>query len=315
MDSRCFIGIDTSNYTTSAAVCDIDGNIVANIKLPLPVSHGERGLRQSDAVFLHTKNMPELSERLKYALQGMTPSAVGYSAAPRSADGSYMPCFLVGEGVASAIGAVIGIKGDAFSHQDGHIAAALYSSGKTDLFCGDEFVSFHVSGGTTDIMLSKYNGYNFDVKLIGESKDINVGQAIDRVGVAMGLNFPCGREMESLALSYNDKIPRKKVCVDGCSFNISGLENLSLKLFEETHDKALVSAFVFDFISVTLDKISENVRKEYPELPIAYAGGVMSNSIIKNVLSHRKDVYFASPDFSSDNASGIAYLTYIKRKK
>jgi N6-L-threonylcarbamoyladenine synthase len=226
-----------------------------------------------------------------------------------------MPCFLVGESVASAIGAIVGVKCDAFSHQDGHIAAAIYSSGRTDLFCGTEFISFHVSGGTTDIMLSKYNGYNFDIKLIGASKDINVGQAVDRVGVAMGLNFPCGCEMESLATSYKGEIPRKKICVDGCSFNISGLENLSLKLFEETRDKTLISAFALDFISATLDKVSENVRMEYPDLPIVYAGGVMSNSIIKNVLSHRKDVYFASPEFSSDNASGIAYLTYIKNKK
>ena len=61
---KCVVAFDTSNYTTSIALCDIDGRVVANLKAPLPVKSGERGLRQSDAVFAHTKNLPELCKRL-----------------------------------------------------------------------------------------------------------------------------------------------------------------------------------------------------------------------------------------------------------
>ena len=95
------IAIDTSNYTTSVAFCDEDGKVIANVKLPLPVAQGERGLRQSDAVFAHVKNMPSLMEEVADAMRGGTLTAIGVSEAPRRAEGSYMPCFL--SGVASAV--------------------------------------------------------------------------------------------------------------------------------------------------------------------------------------------------------------------
>ncbi len=59
-----FLGIDTSNYTTSIALCDECGRVLQKKRL-LPVKNGERGLRQSDAVFHHTKAYPELLEKLK----------------------------------------------------------------------------------------------------------------------------------------------------------------------------------------------------------------------------------------------------------
>ena len=65
MSEICYLGIDTSNYTTSVAVADEDGQIVANLKAPLPVKEGERGLRQSDALFAHTKNNKEFIEQIK----------------------------------------------------------------------------------------------------------------------------------------------------------------------------------------------------------------------------------------------------------
>ena len=57
MKNNVFLGIDTSNYTTSFAISDYDGNIIKNYKMLLPVKEGERGLRQSDAVFAHIKNL------------------------------------------------------------------------------------------------------------------------------------------------------------------------------------------------------------------------------------------------------------------
>ena len=100
------LGIDTSNYTTSCALLDTADMSVRSCKKLLPVKQGERGLRQSDAVFHHTKQLPELMKQLfdkRYDL-----SAVGYSYAPRCAEGSYMPCFLVGENVAQAVSLACG---------------------------------------------------------------------------------------------------------------------------------------------------------------------------------------------------------------
>ena len=313
LKDELILGIDTSNYTTSFALCTLDGEIVLNLKRLLPVAEGERGLRQSDALFAHTKNIPLLTESLSDFLDKNYPErrlvAVGYSGTPRDAEGSYMPCFLSGVAVASALSATHGCPSYAFSHQSGHVMAALYSSGRLDLLERRErFAAFHVSGGTTEILLVTPNDNGFSVELIGGTADINAGQAIDRAGVLMGMRFPCGREMESL-LADRDIAPVKaKISVKGLKCNLSGLENLTKKLYAECGDPALVSAYCFDFVADTLCKLTENLRLAYPDIPIIYAGGVMSNKRIGARLSAFENTFFSAPEFSSDNAAGVALL-------
>ena len=312
MRKQVILGFDTSNYTTSCAVCDINGTILANYKLLLPVKEGERGLRQSDAVFAHIKNLQKIALQIKNDHSDYDIVSIGYSAYPRDAEGSYMPCFLVGESVSMIISALYNIDAYKFSHQNGHIEASLYSSGAN--ISGD-FIAFHVSGGTTEIVYVNNCDNEHKISIIGGSSDLHFGQAIDRIGVKMGLPFPSGRYIETLANENTKEIPNSKICVNGYSCNISGLENLSLKLYERTEDKALTSAFVLDFISKTLISLTKNLRKKY-NTPIVYAGGVMSNKIIQNNLKNTfKDVYFAEPEFSSDNASGVALLALKKYKR
>ena len=313
LENKLFLGIDASNYTTSVALCNLDGKVVLNLKKLLPVAQGERGLRQSDALFAHSKNLPVIMDELKSFLDREYPTreiaAVGYSATPRDLEGSYMPCFLAGAASASSIGAVIGCKTYAFSHQGGHIAAALYSADRLDLLDGQEqFAAFHVSGGTTDILLVTPSDRSFSVEQIGGSADINAGQAIDRTGVLMGLSFPCGKEMEVLCDQAERKKAKTKISVNGLSCNLSGLENLAAALYKKTEDKGEVSAYCFDFIADTLGTLTENLRREYENIPIIYAGGVMSNKRIKKTLAGFDNTYFSAPEFSSDNAAGVALL-------
>lgn len=317
MSSSCFIGIDTSNYTTSAAVCTYDGEIVANVKRMLPVKSGERGLRQSDAVFAHVKNMPEVMDELALKLRelDLDAVAVGYSAYPRDAEGSYMPCFLVGQATALAQAAVLGVPTYAFSHQAGHVRAAAYSSG----FCmdGQKFAAFHISGGTTELLICESVGGELGIKLEGGTLDLNAGQLVDRIGVLMGLDFPCGKAMEVLAKEYEGKTPAAKLSVCGLECNLSGLENKAAKLYKDMGDASLVSAFVFDRIADVLGAISKNLREKYADIPILYSGGVMSNQRIRQKLSNLKDTYFAEPQFSADNAAGTALLCrekYLREK-
>ncbi len=307
MLNKVVIGIDTSNYTTSCAVCSLDGRILESYKQLLPVKEGENGLRQSDAVFAHVKNFQIISSQIKEKHAEYEIVAVGYSAYPRDVVDSYMPCFLVGKAVAQMISALYNIPAYQFSHQAGHIRAAMYSSGfDTD---GD-FVAFHVSGGTTEILLASKNdktGYN--VEIIGGSADLHAGQAIDRIGVKMGLKFPCGRELEQLSLANQEKIPSPKISVSGTYCNMSGLENLATKLYIESGNKSLVSAYVLEFLSKTIEKLTVNVREQYGDIPVIYAGGVMSNSVIKaHLKSKLAYIYFSAPEFSSDNAAGVALL-------
>ncbi len=343
----CYIGVDTSNYTTSVALAGEDGRVFHNERLLLPVKAGERGLRQSDAVFAHIRHMPTILEGLRAALfpAGKTPwtvRGIGYSATPRRREDSYMPCFLTGEAVALAMRAVTDAPAVAFSHQEGHIMAALYSAAqelarqetarqeiarqgadgrvddlpnaaeRTAALMAQDFLAFHVSGGTTDVLAVSPAQIGFSVSIIGQSLDLHAGQAVDRVGVAMGLPFPCGREMERLAAEFTGKVPKPRVSVDGMSCHLSGLENLACALYRRTKDAALTSAYTLDFIAETLAAMSEAALGAYPGRPILFAGGVMSNRRIQRRLAVRLGgktrLYFSAPAFSADNAAGIALL-------
>lgn len=297
------LGIDTSNYTTSMAICSSEGKIVSNQKLLLPVKAGERGLRQSDAVFAHTVNLPKVAQMLGKK----DVCAVGYSAYPRDNEGSYMPCFLCGKAYAESLASLLDIPCVAFSHQRGHIRAALYSA-EAEHLLGKEYIAFHLSGGTTEVLHVK----NGNIALIGGTNDLTAGQAIDRVGVMMGLSFPCGAELEKLSESGN--ITRSKISVNGYDCNMSGLENLASKMYKDGSTREDVAAFTIDFVLRTLDKMTENLLADYPGLPLVYSGGVMSNKRIKNYFKEKYGAFFAEPAFSSDNAAGTALLTYDKLK-
>ena len=311
MNKNVYIGIDTSNYTTSLSLCDEAGQVLCNLKAPLPVKEGERGLRQSDAVFAHVKNLPPLLGELKTVLDsvGGKVRGIGYSASPRRGADSYMPCFLAGRVAASAIDLTADVPTYAFSHQEGHVMAALYSAGVTEELCAREFVAFHVSGGTTDVLYVHPAEGRFHIEMIGTSLDLHAGQAVDRVGVAMGLRFPCGRELEALASTCEGKIPKPRICVKGLDCHLSGLENLALALYEKTGDKSFVAAYTLDFIGETLCALTDEVRARYQGIPIVFAGGVMSNRRIQTMLGNRfAHAYFSEPAFSADNAAGVALL-------
>lgn len=316
MREACYIGIDTSNYTTSLAVANEKGEIIANLKAPLPVKEGERGLRQSDAVFVHTKNLPLLLDQLRDIVKAYRPTAVCFSQKPRDAEDSYMPCFLSGAVAAHAIAAALDIPLYTCSHQQGHVMAALYSAGACELLSAKAFGAFHVSGGTTELLLVAPDEKGFHISLLGGTADLHAGQAIDRIGVAMGLSFPCGKELEVLARENTKKIPKPRISVSGLTCHLSGLENLALKLYSETNDRPLVAAFVLDFIAKTLIAMAKEARVRYPALPLVFAGGVMSNRIIAGELGKRlgANVYFAEPQFSADNAAGVALLCRAKAK-
>jgi len=317
MKRELFLGIDTSNYTTSVAIVSLCGgelSVTANLKAPLPVKVGERGLRQSDAVFAHVKNLPRLLGEAKELLSGESPAAVGYSSAPRDAEGSYMPCFLTGEVAASAAAASAGAALYSFSHQAGHIRAAVYSSGMK-VSEGESFIAFHVSGGTTEVVRATLADGGYSVELLGGTRDISCGQAIDRTGVMLGMPFPAGRWMEAAADEYSGEMPeRARISVSGLDCNLSGVENITRKMMDEGRSAGYISVFTLDFIGRTLTRLTEGAREILPGGKILYSGGVMSNGRIKKMLAG-DGCFFAEPRFSADNAAGVALLTAEKYLK
>lgn len=302
------LAIDTSNYTTSLSLMTTKGELIANLKEPLPVKPGERGLRQSDAVFAHTVNIPKLMARVREYLSDYQVVAVGVSEKPRNCEGSYMPCFLSGVAAAESVSTSLGVPIYRFSHQCGHIMAAVYSAGRDELL-GQSFAAFHVSGGTTELVRVTPQERGFSTELIGGTLDLNAGQIIDRIGVYMGLKFPAGPALEELAKKNEKPVPKKKISLVDTSVNLSGLENMAIKLYRDTDDASLTAAFVFDFIGRSLVAMSDAYEDKYGKSTFVYAGGVMCNSIIKNMLKTGRDCSFAEPAMSADNAVGIAALT------
>lgn len=304
-----YLGLDTSNYTTSAALFDsLSGEICQNKKL-LPVKEGERGLRQSDALFHHTRQLPEVTKGL--LSKGIR--AIGVSTRPRWADGSYMPCFLAGETAASLLAEYAGVPVYRTSHQVGHILAALYSCGRLDLvFSGRPFIAFHVSGGTTDCLLvEESRECVISCREIASSTDLKAGQAIDRVGVMLGLSFPCGAELEKLAMQ-SQRVFKIKPAMKGGSCCLSGVENLCRNMLEKGESSSDTALFCIKYIEAAIIAMTEHALSELGDLPLVYAGGVMSDSIIKKSLSKRFNASFAEPALSSDNACGTAIFAAIK---
>ncbi|MDD6826822.1 MAG: peptidase M22 [Oscillospiraceae bacterium] len=304
-----FLGIDTSNYTTSVALFDSSTGIIKQQKKLLPVASGNLGLRQSDAVFHHTRQLPELMEKLLES--EMKPSAIGVSVKPRLAEGSYMPCFLCGEGLARSISAVNNIPIYTTSHQIGHILAALYSSDRIDL-TGKQFLAFHVSGGTTDCLICKPDADEIiSISEAGTSLDLKAGQAVDRVGLMLGLDFPCGKQLEKLAEKSNEKFKIKPV-IRGVDCSLSGVENKCRKMKEDGCSYEDTARFCLMYIYETIRAMTKAALDTYGPMPVVYAGGVMSNSIIREKIQNDFDAYFAHPDFSCDNAAGVALFAKLK---
>lgn len=246
----CFyLGIDTSNYTTSVALYNENGTVVQNRKL-LPVKKGNVGLRQSDAVFFHTQQMFTLYKELVKDIDTTKIKAVGVSTKPRPVEGSYMPCFTVGVNVANMIADTLKVPLYEFSHQEGHISAAVLSSEHFELF-QDDFIAFHVSGGTTEAVLARPYNNGFKLQLIANTLDLNAGQAIDRVGVMLGFNFPCGKQLEKSALQFDGKVKVKPTLKEeNCC--LSGLENLCRKMYESGEPTEKISFFCLKYIEETL---------------------------------------------------------------
>lgn len=306
-----FLGIDTSNYTTSAAVYDSVANTDVSVKKLLPVQQGRLGIRQSDAVFHHTQQFGELFSQLMSSVNGKI-TAVGVSAKPRPVEGSYMPCFTVGTGYANVLSTALKVPCYNFTHQHGHIAAALYSANSTDLI-GKNFISFHISGGTTEALLTDEA---FNISLVAETLDLNAGQAVDRIGGMLGLSFPSGKALEELALNFRGKLSRKPVpTLKGSDCCLSGLQNICQNMYKDGKSREEVAFFCLKYIEETLYKMSVSLKEKYGDLPLVFAGGVMSNSIIKASLQKRLDCIFAKPEYSTDNAVGIAYLTALSHKQ
>lgn len=298
------IGIDTSNYTTSIAFFDGDGG--ENCSKLLPVKQGELGLRQSDAVFAHIKSLPELSGRLFSHIQKDAITAVGVSTRPRAVEGSYMPCFMVGYSHAKLLSDVFGVPLVEVSHQQGHVAASLWSAGHMELLDAPH-LAWHLSGGTTELLLVQPEGKNVVCTKIGGTTDISAGQLIDRTGQLLALPFPSGKALDALSgrAEQTETFPVK---CSNASFSLSGVQN-KIQQFHERNTPEETAAYALRCVASAVYRATEQALQRYPGLPAVFSGGVASNSLLRRVMQPL-DPIFAQPQYSTDNAMGVAVLAH-----
>ena len=297
------IGFDTSNYTTSIAC--FDGKDGLNCSRLLPVKQGELGLRQSDAVFQHIKSLPELSGRLFSHLDIHTVTAIGVSTRPRAVEGSYMPCFMVGYTHAKMLSDALGVPLVEVSHQQGHVAASLWSAGRMDLM-DRPHLAWHLSGGTTELLLVEPEGNNVRCTKIGGTTDISAGQLIDRTGQLLELPFPSGKHLDALSAQAQGREVFKVKC-PGLEFSMSGVQNKVQQFHAKNGDTAETAAYALRCVANAVFQASKNAMDAYPGLEIVFSGGVASNSMLREVLKPLNPV-FAQPQYSTDNAMGVAIL-------
>lgn len=290
------LAFDTSNYTTSFAVCR-DGVITENRKIPLPVDEGKRGLRQSDAVFHHTVNLAHLTECLDVSHI----DCIGVSDKPRDVEGSYMPCFLSGVACASVLADTLKVPLYRFSHQQGHVMAALYSAGRTELY-DEKILSFHLSGGTTELLLCEKG----DIRCIGTTLDISAGKLIDRTGVKLGMQFPCGPQVDKAADGV--QIPKVKVKLTELNCNLSGFENRIDGMIEEGVPFDEICAYALGCVRAAAEGMLLGAFEKYGRLSVLFAGGVSSNKVLREYFSEKYECIFPEAKFAQDNAAGIALL-------
>ena len=302
------LGLDTSNYTTSAAV--FDGAEGRNQGRLLEVRPGELGLRQSDALFQHVKHLPEVVEALLGEGGLGTVQAVGASTRPRAVEGSYMPCFLAGASQGQVLSQVLGVPFYAFSHQQGHLAAAAWSAGWLDLL-DRPFLAWHLSGGTTELLRvePEEDGVAVRAEILGGTSDISAGQLIDRTGVLLGLPFPAGKEVEKLSRQAQ-KREYYKVKVKDLTFSLSGMENKVRQMVQRGEEPAEVAWFAQETVCRVVQACTKAAMEAYPGLPVLCSGGVASNGRLKELLRQNCGALFAQPQFSTDNAMGTAILTW-----
>jgi N6-L-threonylcarbamoyladenine synthase len=333
-----FLGIDTSCYTTSLALVDDEKNLIDEKRMVLPVAIGTQGLRQSTALFYHLQNLPVAFHEL-FAAQKREEKikAIAVSAAPSPRVDAYLPVFRAGLSVAESISACLGVPLVKTSHQEGHLAAGIWHCGEA---LGKEFLAFHLSGGTTELLLVRLHHVQplrFEIKILGASQDIHAGQLVDRVGVALGFPFPAGQFLENLAAQALPERAGKSAghsemkkdseknelkievlipsSVKGYQMSFSGAETRAKDMIKKGIAPWKIARAVENCLAATVEKVARKGISETGLTKVLFVGGVMSNQYLRHRLRKRLEhpavgarLFFADPAYSSDNAAGVALV-------
>jgi len=273
----------------------------------IPVEQGKCGVPQSQAIFSHIRQAPQVLQQVLAAAGGRI-MGVCASVKPRPAEDSYMPVFCVGESAGKMLAQALSVPFFATTHQEGHLAAARWSLSAP---MPPLFLALHISGGTSELLRVKACSGRFEIEILGRS-DLAAGQFVDRVGVALGLDFPAGPNLERLAEGIDQPDVKLQVAVSGLDFSFSGPESAAARLIKWGADAKNLAAAVFDNIAATLSKVIKAAALRTGIRFVLITGGVAANSRLRNLMTHNLSpslsVCFSHPCYAGDNAVGVALL-------
>lgn len=318
-DFPTILGIESSCDDTAAAVIQnhkILSNVVANQK----VHQSYGGVVPELASRAHQQNIvPVVNEALKQAgIEAQNLSAIAYTRGP-----GLMGSLLVGSSFAKSLSMSLNIPLIEINHMQGHILAHFIEDANET--CPEfPFLCLTVSGGHTQIV--KVSNY-FEMEVLGETIDDAAGEAFDKAGKILGLDYPSGPIIDKLAKEGDPlKFKFSKPKVDELNFSFSGLKTGILYFIQKEVQKnpnfieenlqdlcASIQKTIVDILMDKIGKASEltGIKK------VAIAGGVSANSEIRNRLKEMESkadwkVFIPKFEYTTDNAAMIAMAGQLK---
>jgi N6-L-threonylcarbamoyladenine synthase len=315
------LGIETSCDETSAAVVD-DGGVKSNI-ISSQLVHAKYG-----------GVVPELASRAHQRLiigvvqealtkAGVTKHQIGGVAATQGP--GLVGALLVGLNFGKALAYGLKIPFVGVNHMEGH----LYSNMLLDEKPKFPFVSLIVSGGHSMLVLVNAP---FEHRLLGQTRDDAAGEAFDKVAKMLGLGYPGGPAIDSLAKQGNAsaiKFPRTYLEDGSYDFSFSGIKTSVLYylrnngLTAETIGKHLLAdicaGFQMSIVEVLVAK-TISAAKEFQIQEVTIAGGVSANSLLRSMMDEackKRGLRLFHPplEYCMDNGAMIAYVGWMKLQK
>lgn len=316
------LGIETSCDETGVAIYDEEKGLVANQLYSQIDMHADYGgvvpeLASRDHI---RKTLPLIQEALKEAnLQPSDIDGIAYTAGP-----GLVGALLVGATIARSLAYAWKVPALGVHHMEGHLLAPMLEENAPEF----PFVALLISGGHTQLV--KVDGIG-KYELMGESIDDAAGEAFDKTGKLLGLDYPAGVAMSKLAESGTPnrfKFPRPMTDRPGLDFSFSGLKTFAANTIKANSnengeiDEQTRCDIAHAFQQAVVDTILIKCKRALEQTGykrLVMAGGVSANKQLRADVAEmmqklKGEVFYPRPQFCTDNGAMIAYTGFLRLK-
>ncbi|MDX2226409.1 MAG: tRNA (adenosine(37)-N6)-threonylcarbamoyltransferase complex transferase subunit TsaD [Verrucomicrobiae bacterium] len=308
------LGIETSCDETSAAVLKDGSTVLSNVVSSQIRDHAPYGGVVPE---IAARNHLECIDRIiGQALHEAGIAATDLDLVAATRGPGLASSLLVGLSTAKGLACALGKPLQAVNHMEGHLLSPILSAGvsATDLFPN---VSLIVSGGHTLLVHVENAGRH---EVTGSTLDDAAGEAFDKIAKLLGLAYPGGPEIDSLARTGNPRafdFPRALLQDPGHRFSFSGLKT-SVRYFLEKQPADFAAAHRADLCASVQEAIVEvlvektlHLARQKKVRTVTVSGGVSCNSRLREVFAAKcaqqgLRLFLADPRWSTDNAAMIA---------